>query len=614
MAIKLSTTEAKAKLDKVNLAVKQLIESKLPSDIKRKKLLQLKEVKSSLTTILTEEKREYTSEESEAVGLELLKTLEKAIRGTKGELASKPEVTGQVNGFNIHTVYGRDKGEDNFKFKLNPDDGKIYLKSGREEKEVAPFEVTEANQVNIDKTVDLEKVLRDLLTKYTSEPTDQDYDAQAKMKLPHDDSQINKFIAERKLALRESLGKNATVGDYVEDFVTSDAPQFKGKSKAKRIQMAKAAALKAKPMKESVNLDNYKVGDQVKFTNGEVWKVAKPGVRGGKVFLAPFNDIAKKGHISLAIEFTADQLKDTHTTSTMKEDLDIGHEDNEPNMLKGDLYKLMRNAVDLYKAMQALEGQGEVDFPQWWQGKILSASDDIQCAKEYLEFEMQEPAIDAAVSTLGEEVLDEIVFNIAGLGTYTSTKGDADTITGVDTAGTVKTFSRKKIEQDNPGIFEKKPREKKPQGVRPYTESQYRKVLQGAIDDAGSTEFAYDIAESMILDPQILARLAKDYPEAGARELKQRLQWDLEACDSPEDDYDNDYEGEVAEVALNEKKATYCGKCKTTHVKGTPCPTKEGVVDETSKPDYIDLDKDGNRKESMKKAAQDAKVNRKSTK
>lgn len=35
-------------------------------------------------------------------------------------------------------------------------------------------------------------------------------------------------------------------------------------------------------------------------------------------------------------------------------------------------------------------------------------------------------------------------------------------------------------------------------------------------------------------------------------------------------------------VALNEKKATYCGRCGHTHVKGTPCPRpfKEGVVDE----------------------------------
>ena len=36
------------------------------------------------------------------------------------------------------------------------------------------------------------------------------------------------------------------VGDYVKDFQKSDAPQFKGKSKKKRQQMAVAAYLSAK--------------------------------------------------------------------------------------------------------------------------------------------------------------------------------------------------------------------------------------------------------------------------------------------------------------------------------------------------------------------------------
>ena len=42
------------------------------------------------------------------------------------------------------------------------------------------------------------------------------------------------------------LGKNADAGDYVKDFYKSKAPQFKGKSKAKRRQMAIAAYLDKK--------------------------------------------------------------------------------------------------------------------------------------------------------------------------------------------------------------------------------------------------------------------------------------------------------------------------------------------------------------------------------
>ena len=47
----------------------------------------------------------------------------------------------------------------------------------------------------------------------------------------------------------EKLDKNATAGDYVKDFRDSDAPQFKGKSKKKKQEMAIAAYLDAQENK-----------------------------------------------------------------------------------------------------------------------------------------------------------------------------------------------------------------------------------------------------------------------------------------------------------------------------------------------------------------------------
>jgi len=44
----------------------------------------------------------------------------------------------------------------------------------------------------------------------------------------------------------EVLDKNAKPKDYIDDFQDSDAPQFKGKSKKKRKEMAVAAYLDAK--------------------------------------------------------------------------------------------------------------------------------------------------------------------------------------------------------------------------------------------------------------------------------------------------------------------------------------------------------------------------------
>lgn len=53
--------------------------------------------------------------------------------------------------------------------------------------------------------------------------------------------QINKYQKKLGLKVTEALGKNATQDDYIKDFLDSDAPQFKGKTKDKIIQMAVAA-------------------------------------------------------------------------------------------------------------------------------------------------------------------------------------------------------------------------------------------------------------------------------------------------------------------------------------------------------------------------------------
>jgi hypothetical protein len=92
----------------------------------------------------------------------------------------------------------------------------------------------------------------------------------------------------------------------------------------------------------------------------------------------------------------------------VKEDMDLGHEDNEPHMLKGDLYRIGKYAMELYQMVDQFEGQGEVDFPAWWQSKITKAQDMLVAAKHYLDFELKEPEIDAMVGVASdEEILDD---------------------------------------------------------------------------------------------------------------------------------------------------------------------------------------------------------------
>jgi hypothetical protein len=46
------------------------------------------------------------------------------------------------------------------------------------------------------------------------------------------------------------------------------------------------------------------------------------------------------------------------------------------------------------------EGKGEVDFPHWWQAKIIKAKEMVSSAKHYLDFETKEPEIDAMVGSI----------------------------------------------------------------------------------------------------------------------------------------------------------------------------------------------------------------------
>ena len=65
--------------------------------------------------------------------------------------------------------------------------------------------------------------------------------------------QINKIRTKYGMSpMKEKLGKDADAGDYIDDFMKSDAPQFKGKSKEKKRDMAIAAYLDAKDKNEEV--------------------------------------------------------------------------------------------------------------------------------------------------------------------------------------------------------------------------------------------------------------------------------------------------------------------------------------------------------------------------
>lgn len=103
------------------------------------------------------------------------------------------------------------------------------------------------------------------------------------------------------------------------------------------------------------------------------------------------------------------------------EDLDVGHQDNEPGMLKSDVYRIAKMASMLYKQLDAYEKAGEVDFPHWWQAKIIKAYDYLQAAYGYLDGEEKTNQIDNTV--VATMALDEKKATYCGRCGHTHVKG-----------------------------------------------------------------------------------------------------------------------------------------------------------------------------------------------
>jgi len=104
------------------------------------------------------------------------------------------------------------------------------------------------------------------------------------------------------------------------------------------------------------------------------------------------------------------KVEDEDTVKVVDEDTDIGHEDDEPGMLKQYAFDTAEYAVKLYKLLRHYEQmEDQVDFPNWWQQKVMMAREYMSKATHYLEFETKEPEIDTQIDNAPPEVdLEEI--------------------------------------------------------------------------------------------------------------------------------------------------------------------------------------------------------------
>lgn len=214
------------------------------------------------------------------------------------------------------------------------------------------------------------------------------------MNAPLEEMDINDPIAMKFRAAKDKLAKMraANAGDDGNDKFFAKNTARLGKLKAlkdKRAEIMRDMEQEAEPEGGPI-ADRY--GDMLNKLDKAIAMLQGQGEWG------PEKDV----------DITAQEIGKRAAMIGLEEDMDLGHEDNEPHMLKGDLYRIGKYAMELYQMVDEFEGKGEVDFPHWWQSKVIKAKEMLVSAKHYLDFEIKEPAIDAMVGVASaEDVIDE---------------------------------------------------------------------------------------------------------------------------------------------------------------------------------------------------------------
>ena len=292
--------------------------------------------------------------------------------------------------------------------------------------------------------------------------------------------------------------------------------------------------------------------------------------------------------------------------------------DPEGAMAKADLYKLANYS---YKLFKMIDGQAQLDG--WVQAKITKAADYIASVYHYLEYEMK-------FSEYGEKLENSDVYTESQKAEIRNKLMEAK-----DKVKELKKKTADKMSKKDMPVKEEKSStggeiDRSKKGVtkhkqnpdrfsdEPHTEPKSQAKSQSAADKAGDK--AADKAEE-----KEGKNWEKRFGKGSVTRVKDGKKVDeaLDAVGKEDDDVDNDGKKNTkSDKYIKTKRAAVSKavakkvdeaadeKCNHT-AKGKKCPV-HGMKEcsgmyEAAKPDFLDVNNNGNKKESMKKAVADKK-------
>lgn len=213
-------------------------------------------------------------------------------------------------------------------------------------------------------------------------------------------SLFNRLLNEENPILQRKIKVAAQLADVI--FKIESISLERNEAYSADLQTAKRAATEF----ESLMIDLDVEIEDIEFMDMHIEKIADLVTNPMEEKLDPVGkedaDINNDGKVDSQDKYLKNRRE--KIAKPMKEDLDIGHIDDEAGMLKQTAFEIAEYAAKLYKLLKSYEDMpGEVDFPNWWQASVIKARENISKATHYLEFETKEPALDAMVTEASDE-------------------------------------------------------------------------------------------------------------------------------------------------------------------------------------------------------------------
>ena len=230
------------------------------------------------------------------------------------------------------------------------------------------------------------------------------------------DGKLSDYEEKRGAAIEKNINESKGAKNYFDDlkyYYTKTLPYLDKDEKEEYKQLAKNFFSKLQEDQELTEADSnypdFDLDKNIKYQDTSIssgmWRYTGKE-QGGKGVYRNLSNDQFLGFSSDDFDFFKKHLGSHFDMSeSIKEDLDIGHQDNEPGMLKAELARAGQMIQMLYRAINKYDNQGEVDFPQWWQAKIIKANAMLDSAFDYLDGEEMVAKIDAMLDV--DDTIDE---------------------------------------------------------------------------------------------------------------------------------------------------------------------------------------------------------------